>query len=135
MLGCEIKDPVQRRFFVRYLVTMALYPFFAVAAVCGFLLGYVRGVLALPLAGLPALPIAAAVAAVGSYVAHEKDDFMRHLMLWSLLGGMGATMVVTTIWGFLEKYAPFQRLDLIWLWPIFWVLTVISFLAVKARYR
>jgi hypothetical protein len=132
---CGIKDPTQRRWFIRYMVAMAIYPFFCIAAVAGFLLLHVHGALSWPLALLPALPIAAAVYSIGSFVAHEKDDFQRHVQVWSLLGGMGATLVLTTMWGFLENYAHFQHMDLFWVWVIFWAFTGIAFLVVKARYR
>jgi hypothetical protein len=65
----------------------------------------------------------------------EKDEFQRDVLVQALLGGIGATLVVTTVWGFLEDYAHFRRLDLLMTWPLYIILVGISYGLVKARYR
>jgi hypothetical protein len=52
-----------------------------------------------------------------------------------LLGGIGATLVVTTVWGFLENYANFQRLNILMIWPLYLIFVGIAYGLVKARYR
>jgi hypothetical protein len=76
-----------------------------------------------------------AVLLTGRYMREEKDDFQSAVLVQSLLGGIGATLVVTTVWGFLENYAHFRRLDILMLWPLYLVFVGISYGIVKARYR
>jgi hypothetical protein len=52
-----------------------------------------------------------------------------------LLGGIGAILVVTTVWGFLENYAHIQRLDILFVWPLYLIFVGISYGLVKLRYR
>ena len=132
---CSIKSPPQRKFVWRFSVAMVIYPAFAILAVLGFVRLHAAGVASYLLAALPALPIAAALAATGAYLAEEKDEFLRNLQVQSLLGGIGGTLVLITVWGVLENFAHVRRMDLLWIWPIFWVLTGISFAAVMGRYR
>jgi len=53
----------------------------------------------------------------------------------SLLGGIGGTLVVTTVSAYLEDFAHAPRLDMIWVYPIFWLFVAASYPVVKARYR
>jgi hypothetical protein len=87
------------------------------------------------LAVLPAVPIGVAVVVTGLYMSEEKDDFQRAVLVQALLGGIGTTLVVTTVWGFMENYAHFRHLDILMLWPLYLVFVVISYGVVKARYR
>jgi hypothetical protein len=87
------------------------------------------------LAILPALPIIGAVSVTILYLAEEKDDFQRAALVQSLLGGIGAILVVTTVWGFLENYAHIQRLDILFVWPLYLIFVGISYGLVKLRYR
>ena len=59
--------------------------------------------LAPPLAWLlaiaPAIPVAGTVAVVGRYLKRETDEFVRSLVVQSLLWGLGVTMVTDTVLG------------------------------------
>jgi Na+/glutamate symporter len=114
---------------------MLLYAVFSVLSTIGLLLWHPTGIVIWLLAVLPAIPIAMAVLLTGRYMSEEKDDFQRAVLVQSLLGGIGATLVVATIWGFLENYAHFQRLNILMLWPLYLVFVGISYGIVKARYR
>ncbi|MGA2887434.1 MAG: hypothetical protein ABSE51_05230 [Terracidiphilus sp.] len=134
-MECKTNNPAAKRFTYRFLVMMLLYAVFSVLSTCGLLLWHPAGVLIWLLAVLPALPIGVAVVFTGLYMNEEKDDFQRAVLVQALLGGIGTTLVVTTVWGFLENYAHFRRLDILMLWPLYLVFVVISYGMVKARYR
>lgn len=132
---CMPGNLAQRRFLVRFLVSMALYAPLSILAVWGLLRSHPNAVLAFLLAVLPALAIVGALVATAFYLAEEKDDFQRSVQVQSLLGGIGATLVVTTVWGYLENYGHFRHFDLLWIWGLFWLFTGLSFGFVKLRYR
>ncbi len=132
---CMPGNLVQRRFLVRFLVSMALYAPFSILAVWGLLYSHPNAILAFLLALLPALSIIGALGATALYLIEEKDDFQRVIQVQALLGGIGGTLVVTTVWGYLEDYGHFRHFDLLWIWGIFWLLTGLSFGFVKLRYR
>jgi hypothetical protein len=48
---------------------------------------------------LPALPVAAMVFTVGRYLRRETDEFVRMLVIQSLLWGLGCTMIGDIVFG------------------------------------
>ena len=132
---CMPSNPAQRRYVIRMVVAAALCVLFSVVAAASFLLGHIQGVLAYLVAVLPAFPIMGALVGTGLYLAEEKDEFQRELLIQSLLGGIGATLSATTIWGFLEDFTHVPHLDLIWVYPIFWLFVGLSMPFVWMRYR
>ena len=134
-MNCKTNNPAVWRFTIRFVVLSLLYAVFSVLSTCGLLLWHPTGIIIWLLAVLPAIPIAMVVVLTGRYMSEEKDEFQRFVFVQSLLGGIGATLVVTTAWGFLENYAHFQRLNILMLWPLYLVFVGISYGLVKARYR
>jgi hypothetical protein len=134
-MDCKTNNPAVWRFTLRFIFLMLLYAVFGVLSTCGLLLWHPNGVLTWLLAILPAIPIGGAVVLTGWYMREEKDEFQSAVLVQSLLGGIGATLVVTTVWGFLENYAHFRRLDILMLWPLYLVFVGISYGIVKARYK
>jgi predicted RND superfamily exporter protein len=134
-MECKTNNSAVWRFTRRFIVLSLLYAVFSVLSTYGLLLWRPTSIAIWLLAVLPAIPIAMAVLLTGRYISEEKDDFQRAVLVQSLLGGIGATLVVTTAWGFLENYAHFQRLNILMLWPLYLVLVGISYGLVKARYR
>ena len=133
---CSIKNPAQRRFFIRFVVAaVVLYPICTILAVWGLLRGHPNGILTYLLGVFPTLPIIWALVATGLYLAEEKDEFLRNVQVQSLLGGIGVTLVVATMWGFLENFAHVRHMDLLWVWPIFWFSSALSYAVVWWRYR
>jgi len=129
------KNPAQRRFFWRFAIAMLLYVLLLVPAVWGFVHYHPTGVLAYGLAVLPALPILGMLVVVGLYLAEEKDEFVRNMQIQSLLGGIGGTLAVVSVWGFLENFTQVRHLDLFLVYPLFWVFVGISTVVVRLRYR
>jgi hypothetical protein len=134
-MTCKTNNPAARRFTIRFVVVMMLFAAFSVLSTVGLLLWHPSWWLIWLLAILPALPIGMAVVLTAQYIAEEKDDFQRAMLVQALLGGVGAILVLTTAWGFLENYAHFRRLDLLMVWPLYVIFVGISYGLVKARYR
>jgi len=132
---CSSSNLAQRRFVSRMWIAAGLCVVFSLVAKFGFLFGHPHGVPAYLLALLPALPILGALLATGVYLAEEKDEFQRNVLVQSLLGGIGGTLASTTVWAYMEDFAGAPHLDLVWVYPLFWLFAGISFPVVKARYR
>lgn len=133
LLSCS--NPAQRRYVVRMGVAAALCIVFALIAALAFRFGHLTGIPAYLVAVLPALPIVGALIGTGAYLGEEKDEFQRTLLVQSLLGGIGITLSATTIWGYLEDFAHAPHLDLVWVYPLFWIFVVLSMPFVVLRYR
>jgi hypothetical protein len=132
---CSTNNPAQRRFFYRFAVVMLLYVALLVPTVVAFVRFKPIGMLAYSLAVLPALPILGMLLVIGMYLAEEKDEFIRNMQIQSLLGGMGLTLALVSVWGFLENFAQVPRLQLILVYPIFWGFVGLSTLFVWLRNR
>jgi hypothetical protein len=60
---------------------------------------------------LPALPILAAIGAVGRYLVEETDEYQRVLLIRAVLWATGAALAAATVRDFLIEYAhvsPFE---------------------------
>ena len=128
-------NPAQRRYIVRMFVSAFLSIVFSTIAALTIRFGHPHGVAAYCVAILPAFPIIGALVVTALYLAEEKDDFQRQLLLESVLGGMAITLAGTTVWGYLESMAHAPHLDAIWVYPIFWIATGLSMPFVLMRYR
>jgi hypothetical protein len=62
------------------------------------------------LAALCTLPVVGIVAVVGRYLARETDEFVRVLVVRSILWGLGITFVVDTFLGSLWPYPELFKL-------------------------
>lgn len=128
-------NPARRHFIVRMLVSAIFSLAFSTVASLTLRFGHRHGVAVYFVAVLPAFPIIGALVVTALYLGEEKDEFQRQVMLESLLGGMAMTLAGTTVWGYLESMANATHLDAIWVYPIFWIATVVSFPLVWMRYR
>lgn len=128
-------NSARRRFARRCYLSGGLVVLFSIVAAASFRLLHLRGVVAYLVAVLPALPILWALVAVGQYLSEEKDEFQRRLHIEYLLWGIGGTLAVTTVWGYLEDFARVPRLDLVYVYPIFWLFVAIAMPVVSRRYR
>ncbi len=132
---CPSKSPAQRRFVHACWMSGGLVSFFALVAAAAFRLWHLKGLPAYPVAVLPALPILWMLIETGRYLAAEKDEFLRNLLVQCLLGGIGGTLAVTTVWGYMEDFARAPRLDLVWVYPFFWLFVALTYPVVVRRYR
>jgi hypothetical protein len=128
-------NPVQRRFVIQMWIVAGLCILFALITSLAFRLGHPSGLLAYPLAVLPALPIVGALVCTGTYLAEETDEFQRSLLVQAVLGGIGVTLAATTAWGYLEHFVHTPHFDAIFVYPIFWFSTALAYPVVRLRYR
>jgi hypothetical protein len=87
------------------------------------------------MAVLPALPIVAALIWTGVYLDEEKDEYQRNVLIQCLLGGMGVTLAMTAVWGYLEDFAHVPHMHLTFVYAIFWFSAAFSYPVVKSKYR
>jgi hypothetical protein len=132
---CSVKNPAQRRFTISCWLGALLVVVFSVLVALALKLGHLHGALVYPMAVLPALPILWVLYETGRWIAVEKDEFQRTVFVQCLLGGIGGTLAVTTIWGNLEAFAHAPHLPLATVYAIFWIFVGISVPVVLARYR
>jgi hypothetical protein len=132
---CAINSPIQRRWVHACWISAGLVVLLAVGAAAAFSFWHLKGLPAYFVAVLPALPILWLLVEMGRFLAAEKDEFQRNLLVQSLLGGIGGTLAITTIWGYLEDFARAPHLDLVYVYPIFWLFVCVSYPVVRLRYR
>jgi hypothetical protein len=114
---------------------MLFYVLFLVAAVMAFTRHHPAGPAAYVLAVLPALPIIGVTVSLGLYLSEEKDELYRTITVQSLLWSTGATLTVTSVWGFLENFVNVPHLQAMWVYPLFCVFVVVTGPLVGARYK
>lgn len=72
------------------------------------------------LALLPGVALVAVFAVVGRYLVEEVDEYLRAVMVRKILWATGATLVVVTIWGFLESFHVVPR-EPMWYVSVLWL--------------
>ncbi|HVN92837.1 MAG TPA: hypothetical protein VMT38_04045 [Terracidiphilus sp.] len=132
---CSINSAAQRRFVRSSWIGAGLVVVLTALAAVAVRVAHLHGPLVYPVAVLPALPIIWVLIETGRYLAEEKDEFMRNLLVQCLLGGIGGTLAVTTVWGNLEHFAGILRLDPILIYAIFWFCAALTYPVVYRRYR
>lgn len=97
-------SPAGRRYLARFAPAMAAY----VAAILGVAAWFRHapptGALAFGAAVLPAAPILAIIWAMGRYLVEETDEYLRARLVEAMLWAVGATLAITTVWGFLQSF-------------------------------
>lgn len=96
-------NPAQRRYLRRFFVGMTAYAVVLFACTWADKRYDPQGAVLFLLSLLPALPLLAVLAVMGIYLAEERDEFIRARLVTSMLGGIGITLAITTVWGFLEN--------------------------------
>jgi hypothetical protein len=129
------KNAAQRRYTQRFLPTMVLYVIALFAITWVFAHHHPTGIVVYVLAILPALPLIGTLAVVGLYLAEEPDEFERSILIQSMLWGIGATLALSTVWGFLENFTGVHHLPTFYVFVLFWVVVGISQPFIRMRYR
>ncbi|MDO8902053.1 MAG: hypothetical protein Q7V15_11935 [Phenylobacterium sp.] len=128
------KSPAMRRLMRRFWPLMAAYVVLLLSV--GPIIDAPTASLgAYLLAGLPALPLVGIIVSLALYLLEEADEFLKVRMVEALLWGLGAILVISTVWGFLESLAGAPQLPLHWLFPIFCVAMGLADLLARWRYR
>lgn len=104
-------SPAMKRYNVRIIWLSLLYGAFLIPAVYAFKHHLLHGAAAWIAAILPALPIIGIFAAMGRYVAEERDEYVRMLLVRQSLWASGFTLSLATVWGFLENFELVGHID------------------------
>lgn len=96
---------------------------------------HMTGVWACLLAVVFALPSLAFVAIFGFYLKEEQDEFQRNLWVQALVWGIGATVTITSFWGTLVEFEVVKGLKLMFVFPLFMLITCIARLVLRLSYR
>ena len=83
--------------------------------------GGLTGPLAWLVALLPGLCVASVFWAIGRLLIEETDEYLRSLLVRQMLVATGLTMVVATIYGFLENYGLVGHIDAFYLTILFFI--------------
>lgn len=104
-------NPAQRRYNRTVLLLSAGYALILFGVISFFNNSSPTGVSAYAAAILPALPIVGIFAAMGRYLADERDEYIRMMMVRQTLWATGFALSVATIWGFLENFDLVDHID------------------------
>jgi hypothetical protein len=72
---------------------------------------------------------------VGLYLADEKDEFERALIVQSMIWSIGGVLATTTVWGFVEMFVKVPHFALYLIFPLFWFFVGVSGCVLRVRYR
>ena len=134
-MNCSPQNKAQRRYMARFWVMMSLYVFTLLSVTWLFKHHPPTGPLAYILAALPSLPIIGVLAIIGLYISEETDEFERSILIQSQLWGMGATLAITSFWGFLELFVPVSHLPAYITAVIYWTCVGFATPIIRLRYR
>jgi hypothetical protein len=83
----------------------------------------------------PALPLIAAIGAIGLYLREEDDEFQRALAVGSYVLATGLMLATATVWGFLEQFGLAPHVPAWSAFPLLALCLVPSQIIVYWRYR
>jgi hypothetical protein len=95
-------NPAQRRYLQRFFPAMIAYVAVLFGCTWANSVYHPDGAALFLLSLLPALPLIAVLVVMGLYLAEERDEFIRNRLITAMVGGIGITLAITTVWGFLE---------------------------------
>ena len=98
-------NAAHKRYMRRFIPLMIAYVVIILGVSWWFSRGGPQGWLRYPVAVLPALPIVGVIVVMGRFIVEQKDEYLRMVTVRQTLFAIGFTLVVTTIWGFLEAFA------------------------------
>ena len=113
------KSLAQRKYVKRVLIAMTGY--IATLFLAEILIDDrgLSGPLAWLVALLPGLCVASVFWAIGRLLIEETDEYLRSLLVRQMLVATGLTMVIATIYGFLENYDLVGHVDAFYLTILF----------------
>lgn len=112
-------NAAQRRYMWRFLPAMGVYSVAIIGSNLAAQAWQPQGALLFLVALAPALPLLAAIAAIGLYLAEETDEFIRSRNATAAIGALGLLLAIATVWGFLEEGGVVPHLPLWAAFP-FW---------------
>lgn len=131
----QAKSAAARRYLARFLPAMVAYVAILFGSIWALTNLRPDGLLLWLVAVAPALPIIAAIAAMALYMVEETDEFLRAILAQSMLWGIGVTMALCTVWGFLENAGLLPHPPLYLIFPLFCASFGLAQPFVSRRYR
>ena len=119
-VACLVKSKAERKYVKRIMQAVAVYLVVVLLTTWLVRHQHVKGWLLYAVAVLPVLPVLRMLQAVALYVAEETDEFLRLLIVRSILLGAAAMMAASAVMDFLQSYAGVRPLPFS-LFMIFWV--------------
>lgn len=69
------------------------------------------------------------------YFREERDEFQARMLSGAMLGAIGATMTVTSVWGVMEQFRLVPILHVGWVMPMFGIFYSVALAVQRRRYR
>ena len=110
--------PVERRYIVRLLGSMAVYGAVFLSAK-PFQTAYAAPTVRWTLALVLALSTLGAVWAIARYLVEEDDEYLRMRQAQAVLAATGLTLAVYTLWGYLAAFGLARELPAYDIFPVF----------------
>jgi hypothetical protein len=129
------KSTAMKRYHQRFFSAMALYVILIFLATWIFRHQHPSGAIAWTIAVLPAIPLIAVTVVMGLYLVEQTDEFEKTVTVQSLLWGIGGTLALSTVLGFLELYLSIPHLPRTFDFAIFWFLVGVATPIIRLRYR
>jgi hypothetical protein len=93
------------------------------------------GLLAVVCVLLASSPFLAMIAICFLYFREERDEFQVRLLSGAMLGGIGGTLLVTTVWGVMEQFHLVPAFPVMWVMGLFGVFYSVALAIQRWRYR
>jgi hypothetical protein len=68
-------------------------------------------------------------------VSEEQDEFQRMVVVRAMLWGIGLTLAITTVWGFIETFANAPHFPLYLVFPLFTSLFGLAQTPIRRSFR
>lgn len=119
MSAKQTLSPAMGRYMRRFAPTMAAYILVLLGCVYALDAWKPAGPMLWVLAAAPALPMIGVIVVMGLYLVEETDEFQRSILVQSLLWGIGITLAIASVWGFLENTNLVPHLPAFLWFPVF----------------
>ena len=130
----ERRSLAEQRYARRIWPTILSYVVLLIIALRALESQAVAGASRYAIALLPSIPLVGVIALVAQAISTETDEFQRSIWAKGILWGTGATMVATTVWGFLEM-AGAPHIPLYWVFPFLTGATLVAMIRLRRRYQ
>ncbi len=133
-----VGSPAKYRFEDRFLfIVVPLFVLDGILGIWGFHYHHLHpaSVLAVLCATVQSSPIIAFIVIIGLYLAEEKDEFQKSILVQSMLWAIGVTLAATTFWGSMEKFSQAPHMDIASVQFLFFLVYIVALAAYRWRYR
>ena len=118
--ACASRTPAQQRHNRRVLIAGIAYVILLLPIVYAIRDGMVAGFWRVPVALLPAVPLAFMFGSYSRYLSEESDEYIRMLVVNQILVATTVAMVCAVFWGFLEELGGGPHIATYWI-AVVWI--------------